>query len=178
MITRRSICLLPCNQHECFPACQRCSCTKHPRVPGDRRVPRARTRPAGDSGPAALFFTLTGNGGPTGADNGGFYPSTAFGRLFAGAPTLLDSTVHVADLGQAPTDGFTEYQGFPGPTRPRWGDYSAGVFDPASGKIFFATSYIQDPSCTGSAFALTLATCGGTRDAMANWGTSVNSVSP
>lgn len=24
-------------------------------------------------------------------------------------------------------DGFTEYQGFPGPTSPRWGDYSAGV---------------------------------------------------
>ena len=133
---------------------------------------------AGDYGPAALFFSLSGNGGPTGADNGGFYPSTAFGRLFAGAPTLLASKVNVVDLGQSPTDGFTEYQGYPGTIRPRWGDYSAGVYDPASGKIFFATSYIQYPNCTGSAFTLTLATCGGTRDAMANWGTSVNAVTP
>ena len=133
---------------------------------------------AGNSGPAALFFTLTGDGGPTGADNGGFYPSTAFGQLFAGSPTLLGAKVNVVDLGQSPTDGFSEYQGFPGPIRPRWGDYSAGVYDPGSGKIFFATNYIQFPNCTGPAFTLTLATCGGTRDAFANWGTSVNSVTP
>ena len=133
---------------------------------------------AGDSGPAALFFTLTGNGGPTGADNGGFYPSTAFGRLFAGSSTLLSGKVSVVDLGQSPTDGFSEYQGYPGQIRPRWGDYSAGVYDPGSGKIFFATNYIQYPNCTGSAFTLALATCGGTRDGFANWGTSVNSVAP
>jgi hypothetical protein len=133
---------------------------------------------AGDFGPAALFFTLTGDGGPTGADNGGFFPSTAFGRLFAGSSTLLASKVSVVDLGQSPTDGFSEYQGFPGPTRPRWGDYSAGVYDAGSGKIFFATNYIQYPNCAPPAFTLALATCGGTRDAFANWGTSVNSVAP
>ncbi len=133
---------------------------------------------APDYGPAAVFFTLTGNGGPTGADNGGFFPSTAFGRLSAGSSDLQRSKVHVVDLGQSPTDGFSEYQGFPGQIRPRWGDYSAGVYDPGTNKIFFSTNYIQFPNCTGSAFTLTLATCGGTRDGFANWGTSVNSVTP
>jgi hypothetical protein len=109
-------------------------------------------------------------------DNG--YPSTAFGRLFAGSSTLLSSKVSVVDPGQSPTDGFSEYQGFPGPVRPRWGDYSGGVYDPGSGKIFFATNYIQFPNCAPPAFTLALATCGGTRDAFANWGTSVNSVAP
>ena len=133
---------------------------------------------APDSGPAIVLFTLTGNGGPTGADHGGYYPSTAFGRLFAGAPTLTGSLINVADLGRSPTDGFTEYQGYPGTTRPRWGDYSAGIYDPSTGKVYFATNYIQSPNCTGSEFTLTLATCGGTRDGFANWGTSVNAVTP
>jgi hypothetical protein len=132
----------------------------------------------GGNGGAIMAFTLSGNGGPAGADNGGFFPSTAFGRLSSTSAGLLGS-VHVADLGQSPTDGFSEYQGFPGPTRPRWGDYSWAIFAPGTGgKIDFATNYIQYPNCTGSAFTLTLATCGGTRDAFANWGTSVNSVVP
>jgi hypothetical protein len=133
---------------------------------------------APDHGPAALFFTLTGNGGPTGADHGGFFPSTAFGRLSAGAGSLQGSTVSVADLGQSPEDGFGEYLGFPDGISPRWGDYSAGVYDPSSNKIFFSTNYIQFPNCAPPQFTLTLATCGGTRDANANWGTSVNSVTP
>jgi len=132
----------------------------------------------GGNGGAIMTFTLSGNGGPTGADNGGFYPSTGFGRLSSTSGGLLGS-VHVADLGQSPTDGFTEYQGYPGATRPRWGDYSWAVFAPyTGGKIDFATNYIQYPNCTGSAFTLTLATCGGTRDGNANWGTSVNYVVP
>jgi hypothetical protein len=133
---------------------------------------------APDHGAAALFFTLTGNGGPAGADNGGFFPSTAFGRLSAGAHDLQSSRVNVADLGQSPEDGFGEYLGFPGPIGPRWGDYSAGVYDPLSNKIFFSTNYIQFPNCAPPEFTLTPATCGGTRDAFANWGTSVNSVTP
>jgi len=132
----------------------------------------------GGNGGAIMDFTLSGNGGPTGADNGGFYPSTAFGRLSSTSGGLL-GPVHVAALGQSPTDGFSEYQGYPGATRPRWGDYSWAIFVPWSGgKIDFATNYIQYPNCTGSAFTLTLATCGGTRDGFANWGTSVNYVVP
>ena len=131
-------------------------------------------------GRAIMDFTLNGNGGPTGADHGGFYPSSAFGRLTSTSGGLLKSTINIANLGQSPQDGFTEYQGFPGPTRPRWGDYSWGLFVPGTGgRIYFANEYIQYPNCTGSAFSATaIGTCGGTRDGMANWGTSVNYVTP
>jgi hypothetical protein len=133
--------------------------------------------PAGSSsGKAIMTFTLSGNGGPTGADDGGFYPSTAYGRLTSTSDGLLGSVINIADLGQSPQDGFTEYQGYPGETGPRWGDYSWAI---ASGDtIYFATNYIQYPNCTGSAFSLTLGTCDGTRDGFANWGTSVNYVVP
>ncbi len=58
-------------------------------------------------------------------------------------------------MGKSPQDGFSEYQGFPGPTRPRWGDYSWGFFLPGTGgQIYFANEYIQYPNCTGSGFTL------------------------
>ena len=130
-------------------------------------------------GRAIMLFTLSGNGGPTGADHGGFFPSTAFGRLTSTSNGLLNSTINIAAMGMSPQDGFSEYQGFPGPTRPRWGDYSWGFFVPGSGgRIYFANEYIQFPNCTGSAFTLAIGTCGGTRDGFANWGTSVNYVVP
>jgi hypothetical protein len=129
-----------------------------------------------DHGGAILAFTLTGNGGPTGADGGGFFPSTSYIRL--AGPFGAIGPVHVVDLGQSPQDGFTEYLGFPGPIGPRWGDYSTAIYDPVAGKLYFANEYIQSPNCTGAAFTNTIGTCGGTRDALANWGTSVNSVTP
>jgi hypothetical protein len=134
----------------------------------------------GGDGGAIMDFTLSGNGGPTHADNGGFYPSTAYGRVSSRSSGLLGSVVNVADLGQSPQDGFTEYLFYPtANVRPRWGDYSNAIFLPGSGgKIYFATNYIQYPNCLPPAFTLTLATCGGTRDGLANWGTSVNSVIP
>jgi len=130
---------------------------------------------ATDYGGAIMSFTLNGDGGPTGADNGGFYPSSAFVRLSASGNVF--GPANIVDLGQSPQDGFTEYQGLPGNTRPRWGDYGWAVYVPGTGRIYFASQYIQYPNCTGSAFTLTLATCGGTRDGFANWGTSVNYVS-
>jgi hypothetical protein len=130
-------------------------------------------------GKAIMLFTLTGDGGPTGADHGGFFPSTAFGRLTATSGGLLKSTVNIAAMGRSPQDGFSEYQGFPGPTRPRWGDYSWGLFVPGTGgRIYFANEYIQHPNCTGASFSLTIGTCDGTRNGFANWGTSVNFVTP
>ena len=125
-----------------------------------------------------MSFTLSGNGGPTGADNGGFYPSSAYGLLTANSAGLSNSTINIADLGQSPQDGFSEYQGYPGGTRPRWGDYGEAIYNPQNGKIYFASEYIQHANCTGSAFTLTIGTCGGTRDGFANWGTSVNRISP
>ncbi len=133
----------------------------------------------GGNNGAIMSFTLSGNGGPGGADNGGFYPSSAYGRLTSTSDGLTGSVVHIVDLGQAPQDGFSEYQGYPGATRPRWGDYGSAIFLPGSGgRIYFASEYIQYPNCLPPKFTLTIGTCGGTRDGMANWGTSVNYVVP
>lgn len=126
---------------------------------------------APDHGPAVLVFTLTGNGGPTAADGGGFYPSTAYVKVPLGASGAGSGVIHVVDLGQAPDDDFTEYFG-----RPRWGDYSQGVFDPATGQIYFANEYIQSPSCLFDGSTAAYGICGGTRDFYTNWGTSVNAI--
>jgi hypothetical protein len=133
----------------------------------------------GGNGNAIMAFTLNGNGGPTHADRGGFYPSTAYGRLTSSSLGLNGSTINIADAGQSPQDGFSEYQGYPGITRPRWGDYGEAIYLPGgSDRVYFSNEYIQFPNCTGAAFTLTIGTCGGTRDAFANWGTSVNYVVP
>jgi hypothetical protein len=121
----------------------------------------------GGNGNAVMTFALTGKD---------YYPSTAYGRLTATSGGLLGSVINVADLGQSPQDGFTEYLGYPGATSPRWGDYNWAIY--YAGRVYFAGEYIPYRSCTGSAFTLTIGTCGGTRDGYANWGTSVNSVWP
>ena len=148
----------------------------------DMEMPAMAAEGTGGNGKAIMDFTLNGDGGPTGADHGGFYPSTAYGRLTSTSNGLTGSKINIADLGQSPQDGFTEYQPFPGPgdpPRPRWGDYSWGIYLPGgSDRLYFANEYIQFPNCTGSAFTLTIGTCGGTRDGLANWGTSVNYVVP
>ncbi len=128
-------------------------------------------------GGAIMSFTLSGNGGPTRANKGGYYPSSAYGRLTATSAGLSGSTINVVDMGQSPQDGFTEYLGYPNGTRPRWGDYGEAVYVSGVG-IFFASEYIPYPSCVGAHFTLTIGTCGGTRDGFANWGTSVNLVAP
>jgi hypothetical protein len=134
----------------------------------------------GGNGQAIMSFTLSGDGGPTGADSGGFFPSSAYGRLTSTSNGLSGSKINISAWGQSPQDGFTQYLFFPsGPVRPRWGDYGNAIFLPGSGgKVYFATEYIQSPNCMPPTFTLTLATCGGTRNGLANWGTSVNSVMP
>jgi hypothetical protein len=148
----------------------------------DMEFPAMAAEGTGGNGKAIMLFTLNGNGGPTGADHRGFYPSTAYGRLTATSNGLTGSVINIADAGQSPQDGFTEYAPFPGPgdpPRPRWGDYSWGIYLPGgSDRLYFANEYIQYPNCTGNAFTLTIGTCGGTRDGYANWGTSVNYVVP
>jgi hypothetical protein len=124
----------------------------------------------GGNGGAIMSFTVNGPD---------YYPSSAFGRVSSTSAGLLDSAANIVDMGADAQDGFSEYQGQPGPTRPRWGDYGWALFVPNSGgRIYFASEYIQNVSCTGSSFALTIPTCGGTRDGFANWGTSVNYVVP
>jgi hypothetical protein len=132
------------------------------------------------NGRAIASFTLNGNGGTAGADNGGFFPSSAFGRLTSKSGTLLQSTINIAALGQSPQDGVTEYANYPSATPafdPRWGDYGGAIV--AGGRAYFASEYIQHPNCAPPAFNFNaIGTCGGTRDGLANWGTSVNSVTP
>jgi hypothetical protein len=122
-----------------------------------------------------MSFTLSGNGGPTGADGGGYYPSSAFGKLTNSSAGLVGSTIHVSALGQGPQDGFTEYQPFFSPTlpRPRWGDYGAAIFVPGTG-FYFASEYIPYPTCNPTYFYRVDRTCGGTRDVNANFGTSIS----
>jgi hypothetical protein len=127
----------------------------------------------GGNGGAIMTFTLSSNG-----ESKAVYPSTAYGRLTSISNGLLKSMVNIVDLGQSPQDGFTEYSGYPGPTRPRWGDYSNAIYLWGSDRIYFSTNFIQYTNCTGSEFTLTLGTCDGTRDGFANWGTSVNFVVP
>jgi hypothetical protein len=132
------------------------------------------------NGRAIVSVTLNGNGGTAGADNGGFFPSSAFGRLTSTSGTLLQSIINIAALGQSPQDGFSEYQNYPSATaayRPRWGDYGNAIL--MGGKYYFASEYIQSPNCAPPAFNFNaIGTCGGTRDGAANWGTSVNFVTP
>jgi len=127
---------------------------------------------AGASGfKAIMTFTLNGPD---------YFPSTAFGEFTATSNGLSPTTIHIADQGLAPQDGFTEYQGYPSPsdfpaTRPRWGDYSWAIYDPTLNEVFFATNYIQSAACSNF---VSNPTCGGTRDPTANWGTSVNYITP
>jgi hypothetical protein len=145
----------------------------------DLEMPAMAGEGSGGNGGGIMVFTLNGNGGPSAGRRAGLYPSTAYGRLTATSPGLSGSAINVADAGQSPQDGFSEYQGYPGPTRPRWGDYSWAIYLPGgSDRLYFANEYIQSPNCTGKAFTLTIGTCGGTRDGYANWGTSVNYVVP
>ena len=144
----------------------------------DLEFPTMVAEGTGGNGKAIMAFTLNGNGGPTHADHGGFYPSTAYGRLTSTSSGLTGSVINIADAGQSPQDGFSEYQGYPGTPRPRWGDYGWGIFLPGTDRLYFSNEYIQYPNCTGSAFTLAIGTCGGTRDGFANWGTSVNYVVP
>src|SRR4029077_12697468 len=65
----------------------------------DLRMPALAATPT-SGGKAIMLFTLTGNGGPTGADHGGFFPSTAFGRLTSTSGRLLNSRVQTAATGR------------------------------------------------------------------------------
>lgn len=119
-------------------------------------------------GTGVMTYSLTGSG---------YYPSTAYSTVAPG--DQVGSTVHVARAGVGPQDGFTEYQSYGTALyRPRWGDYSTAVVNTVGGAqvVDFATEMIGQ-SCTDSQFAADF-TCGGTRDLFANWGTSVNQLTP
>ncbi len=81
--------------------------------------------------------------------------------------------LHVAAPGAGPQDGFTETHFFTDPSfRPRWGDYSATSSDGRN--IWLATQYIGQ-TCTLDEYVADTS-CGGTRSALANWGSFISKV--
>ncbi|HZW56791.1 MAG TPA: hypothetical protein VFF30_10930 [Nitrososphaerales archaeon] len=127
---------------------------------------------ATDGGNALMSFTLSGPG---------YYPSTAYTVLTG------QSVIHVTATGKSPSDSATEYQFWPGLTRPRWGDYGQAIFVPSTGghgNVYFSAEYIQYQNCGDQAFLsgatngnqFDAITCGGTRTLFANWGTAISYV--
>lgn len=98
------------------------------------------------------------------------YPSAAFATFTATDPP---SRIQVAAPGLGPDDGFTGT--FLAGARSRWGDYGAAALG-AGGSIWIASEYIGQ-TCTLDQYVLDTS-CGGTRSALANWGTRVSRVIP
>jgi len=99
-----------------------------------------------DDGKAVMTFSLSGPD---------FFPSVGFSQIDAenGA-----GNVQIAAPGVAPEDGFSGYPAFGFRGVARWGDYSAAVAD--GDTIWFAAEFIP----------------GGTRTALADWGTFIGSL--
>jgi hypothetical protein len=116
-------------------------------------------------GRGVMAFTLAGTS---------FYPSAAY--------TSIDEDgvgpVQVAAFGRGPQDGFAGYEAFnaPDPARPRWGDY--GAASAVGGQVWIASEYIGQRCNLAQYQAEPFGTCGGTRTALANWGTRLSLVRP
>ena len=88
-------------------------------------------------------------------------------------------SIFLAKAGMGPQGGFSGYKAFgnpPGTTRPRWGDYAATAVDGAT--IWIAGEYIGQTCTLAQYTAAPFGTCGGTRTALANWGTRISQVKP
>jgi hypothetical protein len=116
------------------------------------------------SGKVVMAATLTGSD---------HFPTATYTVLNSGTPT-----VRVISEGLGPQDGFTGYVAFNDPPRPRWGDYGATAID--GNKLWLASESIEQ-TCTlaqyiGPPDLSQVGSCGGTRTALANWGTRVSSL--
>ncbi|HEX7623763.1 MAG TPA: hypothetical protein VF400_09355 [Anaeromyxobacteraceae bacterium] len=100
------------------------------------------------------------------------FPSAGYAAIDARSGA---GNIHVAAAGKGPQDGFTEYEAFAPPFRPRWGDYGAAAADGNS--VWLASEYIGQ-TCTFQEYVATGLTCGNTRTALANWGTRISKVTP
>ena len=98
------------------------------------------------------------------------YPSASYTVLTDKKPT-----VRIISEGLGPDDGFTGYASFVGdPPRTRWGDYGAVAMD---GDTLWLASESIEQSCTLDQYLTgAIGSCGGTRTALANWGTRVSSL--
>ncbi len=114
------------------------------------------------SGKVVMAATVTGND---------HYPSASYTVLSDKHPT-----VRIISEGLGPDDGFTGYAAFVGdPPRPRWGDYGAVAMD---GDTLWLASESIEQSCTLDEYLFggPVGSCGGTRTALANWGTRVSAL--
>jgi hypothetical protein len=117
------------------------------------------------AGKGVMAFTLVGDG---------FFPSSAF-SVFNGNTGAGD--IFLAKAGLGPQDGFTGYAALVGdPPRPRWGDYSATAVDGSN--VWIATEYIGQTCTLAQYLTAPVGSCGGTRTALANWGTRVSLIKP
>ena len=115
------------------------------------------------SGKAAMAFTVLG------ADH---FPSAGYAGIDQKRGV---GDVHIAAAGLGPQDGFSGYRYYgdpPGTKRPRWGDYGAAAVDGNS--IWIASEYIAQTCTLAEYTADPFGSCGGTRTALANWGTRIS----
>jgi hypothetical protein len=120
--------------------------------------------------------------GVTAAGNGVMAFTVVGGDRFPSAGyALINSsgvgTVHVAQEGAGPADGFSGYkiENFPNPARPRWGDYGAAAV--VGNQIWIASEYIGQ-TCSFATYEATGFRCGNTRTALANWDTRISLINP
>ena len=115
------------------------------------------------SGKVVMAATVTGDD---------HFPSASYTVISDEKPT-----VKIISEGVGPDDGFTAYKAFVGdPPRTRWGDYGAVAMD---GDTLWLASESIEQSCTLDEYLgdfTAIGSCGGTRTALANWGTRVTSL--
>jgi hypothetical protein len=116
-----------------------------------------------DNGRGVMAFTVVGNN---------HFPSAGY----AGVNREGAGAVHIAAEGVGTQDGFSGYNAFGDPPRPRWGDYGAALVD--GNTTWIASEYIAQ-SCTLAQYLTTpIGSCGGTRTSLANWSTRISNVQP
>ena len=113
------------------------------------------------TGKVVMAATVTGND---------HYPSASYTVISDANPT-----VRIISEGVGPADGFTSYGAFVGfPPRTRWGDYGAVAMDGT--RLWLASETIEQACTLGEYLSGAIGSCGGTRTALANWGTRVSSL--
>ena len=116
------------------------------------------------AGHGVMAFTVVG---------GDRFPSAGYALINSSGV----GTVHVAQEGAGPADGFSGYkiENFPNPARPRWGDYGAAAV--VGNQIWIASEYIGQ-TCTLAQYEATNFRCGNTRTALGNWDTRISLINP
>jgi hypothetical protein len=118
-------------------------------------------------GKGVMAFTVLGSS---------YFPSAGFATIDSHGT----GAVQIAKLGVGPADGFSGYNLYGNPPRPRWGDYGAAA---TVGNTIWIASEMINQTCTlaqyeGAPFGGTGAfgSCGGTRTSLANWSTEITKI--